>query len=204
MFCFIDYCWGNFILILAPRMLDSAVFAEYGWQGGKPLITFNLFLIILGSIAGWKLRSTVEGRLLITWFVGLWLLTSIHLMKDLRVFPFFHYFHTHCIRWESMHSMSISSLVALWWSPSTGLTSLEEKRGLMTIGWIYNTRKDVKNFNQSYFNGVLIANSIVWQIASHDELRPITQGDLEIREKLSNLPEGSIVYSGKCSLGSCF
>ena len=47
-------------------MLNSAVFAEYGWQGGMPMITYNFLLLILGVVAGWKLRDKIEARLLIT------------------------------------------------------------------------------------------------------------------------------------------
>lgn len=62
-------------------MLDAAVFAEYGWQGGRPLITYNLLLLIGGLLASWRLRGTVEGMLLSTWFAGLWLLSGIHLIE---------------------------------------------------------------------------------------------------------------------------
>ena len=48
-------------------MLDTAVFAEYGWQGGRPLLTFNGLLLMFALAAGWKLRKTIEGRLLISW-----------------------------------------------------------------------------------------------------------------------------------------
>jgi len=194
------------ILLLAPRMLDSAVFAEYGWQGGKPLLTFNLFLVILGSVAGWKLRSTVEGRLLITWFAGLWLLTSIHLIEGLESIPVLSLL-SYTLYSMGIHAFHVplAALVALWWSPTTGLTSLEEKRGLMTVGWDPNiTEKFSKVLTSMILVGVIIANTVVWQIASHDELRPITQGDIEIREKLSNLPDGSIVYSENSHWGHIF
>jgi len=194
------------ILLLAPRMLDSAVFAEYGWQGGKPLLTFNLFLLILGSVAGWKLRSTVEGRLLITWFAGLWLLTSIHLIEGLESIPVLSLL-SYTLYSMGIHAFHVplAALVALWWSPTTGLTSLEEKRGLMTVGWDPNiNEKFSKVLTSMILVGVIIANTVVWQIASHDELRPITQGDIEIREKLSNLPDGSIVYSENSHWGHIF
>jgi len=194
------------ILLLAPRMLDSAVFAEYGWQGGKPLITFNLFLLILGAIAGWKLRSTVEGRLLITWFAGLWLLTSIHLIEGLESIPVLSLL-SYTLYSMGIHAFHVplAALVAIWWSPTTGLTSLEEKRGLMTVGWDPTiSDKMSKVLTGLILIGVLIANSVVWNIASHDELRPITQGDLEIRKKLSNLPDGSIIYSENSHWGHVF
>ena len=68
-------------------MLNSAVFAEYGWQGGMPMITYNFLLLILGVVAGWKLRDKIEARLLITWIAALWLLTSIHLIEGLENIP---------------------------------------------------------------------------------------------------------------------
>ena len=194
------------ILLLAPRMLDSAVFAEYGWQGGKPMLTFNLFLLILGSIAGWKLRSTVEGRLLITWFAGLWLLTSIHLIEGLENVPVLSLL-SYTLYSMGIHAFHIplAALVAIWWSPTTGLTSLEEKRGLLTVGWDPTiSDKWSKILTGLILVGVIIANSVIWQIASHDELRPITDGDLEIRERLSNLPDGSIVYSENAHWGHVF
>jgi len=185
------------ILILAPRMLDSAVFAEYGWQGGKPLLTFNIFLLILGIIAAWKLRFTVEGRLLAAWFAGLWVLTAIHLIEGLESIPVLSLL-SYTLYSMGVHAFHVplAALVALWWSPTTGLTSLEEKRGLLTIGWDPTIPERVSKILVAMtLIGVIFANSVVWEIAKHDELRPVGQGDLEIRDKLSSLPEGSIIYS---------
>ena len=75
------------IIFLAPRMLDAAVFAEYGWQGGRPLLTFNGLLLAFAIAAAWKLRKTVEGRLLVSWIALLWILTSIHLIEGLQDIP---------------------------------------------------------------------------------------------------------------------
>lgn len=194
------------ILILAPRMLDSAVFAEYGWQGGRPLLTFNAMLLFLGVIAGWKLRKTVEGRLLLTWFAGLWILTSIHLIAGLESIPVLSLL-SYTLYSMGIHAFHVplAALVALWWSPTTGLTSLEEKRGLMSVGWDPSMPQKVSSVLTIFvLIGVIFANSVVWEIAKHEELRPITQGDLEIREKLSSLPDGSIVYSENAHWGHVF
>ena len=75
------------IVLLAPRMLDEAVFAEYGWQGGKPLLTYNGLLLAFAAIAGFKLRRTVEGRLLILCTAMLWVLSSIHIIEGLQSIP---------------------------------------------------------------------------------------------------------------------
>lgn len=194
------------VLLLAPRMLDSAVFAEYGWQGGRPLLTFNAILLVLGGIAGWKLRSTVEGRLLITWFAGLWILSSIHLIAGLESIPVLSLL-SYTLYSMGIHAFHVplAALLALWWSPTTGLTSLEEKRGLMSIGWDPSIPQKVSTIMTIFvLLGVVFANAVVWEIATHDELRPITQGDLEIREKLSSLPDGSIVYSENAHWGHVF
>jgi hypothetical protein len=194
------------ILILAPRMLDSAVFAEYGWQGGRPLLTFNAILLFLGVIAGWKLRKTVEGRLLITWFAGLWILTSIHLIAGLESIPVLSLL-SYTLYSMGLHAFHVplAALVALWWSPTTGLTSLEEKRGLMSVGWDPSMPRKVSSILTIFvLISVIFANSVVWEIAEHEELRPITQGDLEIRERLSSLPDGSVVYSENAHWGHVF
>jgi hypothetical protein len=68
------------LLVLAPRMLDAAVFAEYGWQGGRPMLMYNGILLILGLTSAWKMRQSIEGRLLTVWFTGLWVLTGIHMI----------------------------------------------------------------------------------------------------------------------------
>lgn len=194
------------VLLLAPRMLDSAVFAEYGWQGGRPLFTFNAILLVMGVIAGWKLRSTVEGRLLITWFAGLWILTSIHLIAGLESIPVLSLL-SYTLYSMGIHAFHVplAALLALWWSPTTGLTSLEEKRGLMSIGWDPTIPQKVSTVMTIFvLLGVVFANAIVWEISEHEELRPVTKGDLEIREKLSSLPDGSIVYSENAHWGHVY
>ena len=114
------------VVFLAPRMLDAAVFAEYGWQGGKPLLTYNALLLIFSLLAGWKLRKTVEGRLLISWIAMLWLLTAIHLIEGLQDIPVLSLL-SYTLYSMGLHAFHIplAALGALWLSPSTGLNSLD-------------------------------------------------------------------------------
>ena len=37
------------IIFFAPRMLNEPVFAEYGWQGGKPMLMYNGPLILIAG-----------------------------------------------------------------------------------------------------------------------------------------------------------
>ena len=185
------------IIFLAPRMLDAAVFAEYGWQGGRPLITFNGLLLIFSLTAAWRLRKTVEGRLLISWVGLLWILTSIHLIEGLQDIPVLSLL-SYTLYSMGLHAFHIplAALGALWLSPSTGLNSLDSRRGLLSINWDPATNEKIaKVVTASVLVGVLLANIIALQIAQHDELRPVTEGDLSIRETLENLPKNSIIYT---------
>ena len=185
------------IIFLAPRMLDAAVFAEYGWQGGRPLLTFNGLLLAFAIAAGWKLRKTVEGRLLVSWIALLWVLTSIHLIEGLQDIPVLSLL-SYTLYSMGLHAFHIplAALGALWLSPSTGLNSLDSERGLLAVNWDPATNQKIsKILSSAVLVGVVLANIIALNIANHDELRPVTDGDLEIRTALENLPEDSIIYT---------
>ena len=67
--------------IFAPRMLDTPVWAEYGWQGGLPLIVFNgPILLGLAGWALWRFRASFEVWLLGLWIAMQWMLTWVHLL----------------------------------------------------------------------------------------------------------------------------
>ena len=185
------------IIFLAPRMLDAAVFAEYGWQGGRPLITFNGLLLAFAIAAAWKLRKTVEGRLLVSWIALLWVLTSIHLIEGLQDIPVLSLL-SYTLYSMGLHAFHIplAALGALWLSPSTGLNSLDSERGLLAVNWDPATNQKIsKILSSAVLVGVVLANIIALNIANHDELRPVTDGDLKIRTALENLPEDSIIYT---------
>ena len=185
------------IIFLAPRMLDAAVFAEYGWQGGRPLLTFNGLLLAFAIAAAWKLRKTVEGRLLVSWIALLWVLTSIHLIEGLQNIPVLSLL-SYTLYSMGLHAFHIplAALGALWLSPSTGLNSLDSERGLLAVNWDPATNQKIsKILSSAVLVGVVLANIIALNIANHDELRPVTDGDLKIRTALENLPEDSIIYT---------
>ena len=185
------------IIFLAPRMLDAAVFAEYGWQGGRPLLTFNGLLLAFAIAAAWKLRKTVEGRLLVSWIALLWVLTSIHLIEGLQDIPVLSLL-SYTLYSMGLHAFHIplAALGALWLSPSTGLNSLDSERGLLAVNWDPATNQKIsKILSSAVLVGVVLANIIALNIANHDELRPVTDGDLKIRTALENLPEDSIIYT---------
>ncbi len=194
------------LLILAPRMLDAAVFAEYGWQGGRPMLTYNGLLLIFGITAAWNLKNSIEGRLLSVWFAGLWLLTAIHLIDGLEQIPVLSLL-SYVLYSMGLHAFHIplAALVALWWSDSTCLTSLDEQRSLLTIGWDPHPQKYIAGaLTGLLVIGILFGNLVLLQISEHEELHAVTQGDLEVREALAGLPSGSIVYSENSHWGYVF
>ena len=194
------------VTLLAPRMLNSAVFSEYGWQGGKPMLTYNGLLLLFGGFAGWKLRNTVEGRLLISWVAMLWTLTTVHIVEGLEDIPVLSLL-SYTLYSMGIHAFHIplAAMVALWLSPSTGLNSLEGERGFLSIGWdpVINERLS-KLISAVVLVAILLANGIVSQISHHNELRPITDGDLELRKTLNSLEQGSVVYTENNHWGYLF
>lgn len=191
------------LLILAPRMLDAAVFAEYGWQGGRPLLTYNALLLILGLASAFKMRKTVEGQMLSAWFCGLWILTSIHLIDGLGQVPVLSLL-SYTLYSMGLHAFHIplAALVALWWSDSTSLTPIDSSQGFRAVGWdpCWH-RYATAAFLGLILIGVVLGNAVLYQLSEHDELRPITNGDLELVNELEALPEGSIVYSENAHWG---
>jgi len=191
------------LVILAPRMLDTAVFAEYGWQGGRPMFMYNGILLVLGLSGAWKMRHSIEGRLLAVWFTGLWVLTSIHLIDGLEQIPVLSLL-SYVLYSMGLHAFHIplAALVALWWSDSTCLTSLDERRSLFTIGWDPHPHRFVAaGLAILLLIGTLFGNAVLYQVSQHEELRALSSGDLELREALADLPEGSIVYTENAQWG---
>ena len=59
---FITVGFGVALLVIAPRLFDEAVFSEYGWQGGRPLLVYNGVLLAFCS-GSYGLRTTWKAAL---------------------------------------------------------------------------------------------------------------------------------------------
>lgn len=191
------------LLVLAPRMLDAAVFAEYGWQGGRPLATYNLILLIGGLLAAWRLRGSVEGMLLATWFGGLWLLSGIHLIEGLEQIPILSLL-SYVLYSMGLHAFHVplAALFALLWSDTTNLTSVTKQKGFMGVGWDPHLHRHiVTGLLVSVMAGIVIGNLLLVQVSQHDELRPMSNGDFELMADVESLPSGSIVFSENAQWG---
>ena len=185
------------LLIIAPRMLDVAVFAEYGWQGGRPLLFYNGILLIFGLVAAYHLRNCIEARMLTIWISLLWLLTGIHLIEGFDKLPILSLL-SYTLYSMSIHAFHIplTVLVALWLSPTTNLRIEGGGNRVLTYGWNpYLNHKVVSTIIIAIILAFSSGLMIMIEMSQHDELRPISDSDLELRKSLTDLPEGSIVYS---------
>jgi len=185
------------LLIIAPRMLGSAVFAEYGWQGGRPLLFYNGLLLAVGLLAAYHLRNNLEGRILTIWLSLLWLLTGIHLIEGFDKLPILSLL-SYTLYSMSIHAFHIplAALVALWLSPTTNLRIEGGGNRILTHGWDPHLNQRVVFtiivvIMLAFFSGL----AMMIEMSQHDELRPISSSDLELRDSLIDLPAGSIVYS---------
>lgn len=191
------------LLMLAPRMLDAAVFAEYGWQGGRPLLSYNGVLLLGGLFASWRLRGTVEGMLLSAWVASLWMLSGIHLIEGLEQIPILSLL-SYVLYSMGLHAFHIplAALFALLWSDSTNLTAVDSKRGFMGVGWDPHLhRHAVTGLISGLVLALMLGNLLLIQVSQHDELRPQTQGDVALLEEIAGLPSGSIVFSENAHWG---
>jgi len=117
--------------IFAPRLLERAINAEYGWQGGFAMLLWNSPLLLIAIPAAWRLRGTMEGRILVLWAFMLWLLSTVHLFEGL-VGPGFLTLFSYVLYSMAMHGFQIplACIAALALAPSPRLTACSRRLGL--------------------------------------------------------------------------
>ena len=182
----------------APRLFDVAVLAEYGWQGGRPLLVYSGFLLIFGLIAAWKLRDNIEAKIITLWLGLNWLLTFVHLTEGLEQIPIVSLLSL------SLYSMGLHAfhiplavLVGLWWSQSTSMRLHDqEHKSLLMIGADPHCSRKVSILIATIaLIQVLSAQIVLIMLESHEELYALSDGDIKIQKSLSGLPDGSIIYN---------
>lgn len=181
---FITIGFAVALLVIAPRLFDEAVFSEYGWQGGRPLLVYNGVLLAVAIAAAWALRTTLEGRIATTWFALLWLLSVVHLVEGLRNVPVLSLL-SYTLYSMALHAFHVplAVLVALWLSPHTALTGLGDTppttngppqafaAGLMVLVVL----------------GTLFAQTVAFSLSQHEELLAVSPGDLALRDALEGV-----------------
>ncbi len=177
------------IIALAPAFDGKAVFAEYGWQGGAPMLMYAGLLIPLGIWAAWTMRDDNNAMVLALWFGLNWILSSIHLLDGLSGIAFLSML-SYALYSMSMHAFHIplAALVGMRLSRIEGGVSSDGGRAVMIATLLLCG----------------IAHSALSELSHHDELHVISDGDATIFNALENLPEGSIVYTENEHWGHIF
>ena len=185
---FITLGFAVALLVMAPRLFDEAVFSEYGWQGGKPLLVYNGVLLVVATVAAVGLRKTLEGRIAITWFALLWVLSVVHLIEGLRHIPVLSLL-SYTLYSMALHAFHVplAVLVAWWMSPHTALTPVDEDampvRGAPPVVTSVLLGLVVL--------GAIAAQTVAFVLADHEELLAVSPGDLALREALEGV-EGAV------------
>jgi hypothetical protein len=188
----------------APRLFDVAVLAEYGWQGGRPLLVYSGFLLIFGLIAAWKLRDNIEAKIITLWLGLNWLLTFVHLTEGLEQIPIASLLSL------SLYSMGLHAfhiplavLVGLWWSQSTSMrVQGQETKSLLMIGADPHCSRKISILIAAIaLIQIISAQTILVMLKSHEELYALSDGDIEIQKALAELPDGSIIYNENAHWG---
>ena len=181
---FITIGFGVALLVIAPRLFDEAVFSEYGWQGGRPLLVYNGVLLAFAAAAAYGLRSTLEGRIAITWFALLWILSVVHLVEGLRFIPVLSLL-SYTLYSMALHAFHVplAVLVAWWWSPNTALTPVDESP---VKPWTM-PRPVSLTMVVLIVLGSVMAQAVAISLSEHEELLAVSPGDLALREALADI-----------------
>jgi hypothetical protein len=194
------------LIFFAPRMLSEPVFAEYGWQGGKPMLMYNGPLIFLAGFSVYIGRKSQEIRLLSTWFMSLWLLSFVHLIEGLaniQVLSLLSY-TLYSMALHAYH-VPLAIIVGLLASRSTSFTTVDENSswfGLEMDPFIRPIYSIV--FLVALMLGAIMSVGLLVNLSNHDELHAVTQGDMELREYLETNPPDKFVYTENIHWGHSY
>ena len=194
------------LIYFAPRMLSEPVFAEYGWQGGKPMLMFNGPLMLFGSIAIFMGRKSLEIRLLSLWFLAVWLLSFVHLIEGLaniQVLSLLSY-TLYSMALHAYH-VPLAVIVGLLASRTTSLTTIDEEKawfGLEMDPFIRPMYSTI--FLVMLMLGSIMSVGLLTSLATHEELHATTSGDADLRAFLMNHPPDKFVYSENVHWGHSY
>ncbi|MDP6899392.1 MAG: hypothetical protein QGF94_00965 [Candidatus Thalassarchaeaceae archaeon] len=202
--------------IFAPKMLDTPVWAEYGWQGGLPLLLFNgPILIGLAGWGLWRFRASFEVWLLGLWLAIQWALTFVHLFDGLigisllTLISYMLYsmaLHAFHVPLAVLAGIILAKMPRL--TPRMRQRTLREEHveeeiiadgGEMSMIELEVPpaleRRPVHAMMAVGIVSILIAHVVLLQITAHPELEAQTPGDRALHDAIHALPSDSIIYT---------
>ena len=199
--------------MFAPRMLDTPVWAEYGWQGGLSLLAFNgPILLGLAGWALWRFNASFEVWLLGLWLGLQWALTGVHLldgMVGISVLSLASYM-LYSMALHAFH-VPLAVLAGIVLAKVPRLTPRLRERGLDQAdeieaeeGGLERVELEVPGaFERRPLQAmmslavlfILLSHIVLLELAQHPELEVQTAGDRALREAISTLPEDAVVYA---------
>ena len=194
------------LLFFAPRMLSEPVFAEYGWQGGKPMLMFNGPLMLFAGFSIYLGRNSLEIRLLSLWFASLWLLSFVHLIEGLANIQILSLL-SYTLYSMALHAYHIplAVIVGLLASRSTSFTTIDDSSswfGLEMDPFIRPFQSTI--FIIALMTGAILSVGLLTNLSDHDELHATTSGDSELREYLATYPPDKYVYTENVHWGHTY
>lgn len=178
---------GLLALILSPEVI--AVQSEYGWQGGSPLVLFaGPLLLALAAWSSWQFKEQEISRLLSIWILTLWLMTFIHFLAGFESFSLLGLISL------SLYSMGVYAFhIPFALAAGILLARIPEKKELPQF--LPHAATILA------FTFLLIGQSALLLLSSHQEMLVKNNGDDAILEHLESLPEGTIIYTEQAHWG---
>ena len=199
--------------MFAPRMLDTPIWAEYGWQGGLPLLIFNGPLLLgLAGWSLWKFRASFEVWLLGLWIGIQWMLTWVHLLDGVVGIPVLSLI-SYMLYSMALHAFHIPLAVLAGiilckvprLTPRMRERRLEEAEDEISDGGEMSyvelvvpkatEKRPIHLMMSLSIVFILLSHIVIIEIGSHPELEAQTEGDRLLKDAIAGIPNDSIIYS---------
>ena len=175
-------------------LVTGPLTAEYGWQGGGHLLRWNMPLLLVALWGFKRGHQSMETRILMAWFILLWLSSLIHLLIGLEGSTFLTV-SALVLYSMAMHGFHIPLACLAAFALSPNPNGWFQRRDTMEIAPLPNPISPQILHTCFAIGGVLLLFTLAWfgSLTNHPELWARTEGDAELQSSL-DLPEGSLVY----------
>ena len=163
-------------------------------------------LMVFATISIYLSRASIEIRLLSLWFLGLWLLSFVHLIEGLaniQVLSLLSY-TLYSMALHAYH-IPLAIIVGLLASRSTSLTTVDDSKswlGLEMDPFIRPLYSAI--FLVALVVGAMLSIALLTNLSTHDELHATTSGDELLRAYLVEHPPDKYVYTENVHWGHSY